>query len=471
VLHELADLPIISASFVTAAAVTPLALLVLLGVIARRARIRTGARAASPRATAAALAAGALAGGLAGLALAWVLGDLLHLFGVVLSVPTRTWTALGGLGLGLVVVTIARSRRAVTGVGGRTPPPRRLRILHAVVAVLVAPIVVFASAVGINADLQEYPNIAAAFGISRISPLDLLSLPAPDADAGTSAAPAAPDSGTPVEGTWKAGEGLPARGRVGSVTIPGTTSGFPARDALVYLPPAALVSDAPDLPVVVAMAGQPGSPLDLVASGRIDAVLDRYASSHDGLAPIVVIPDQLGAQDANPMCVDSPLGNSATYLTVDVPSWITAHFRVLQGPRHWAILGFSQGGTCAAQIGSAHPELFGTLVDISGEVAPSRGGDTVAAAFGGSQAQYAAAFPAAIMEARAPYADSAAFFCVGEDDQQYRPEVEQVEAAAKAAGMITRMGTAAGRAHDWGAVNTCVQDALPELAERQGITR
>jgi hypothetical protein len=37
--------------------------------------------------------------------------------------------------------------------------------------------------------------------------------------------------------------------------------------------------------------------------------------------------------------------------------------------------------------------------------------------------------------------------------------------------MITRMGTAAGRAHDWGAVNTCVQDALPELAERQGITR
>ncbi|WP_116055374.1 alpha/beta hydrolase-fold protein [Clavibacter sp. 199] len=470
-LHELADLPIISASFVTAAAVAPLVLLVLLGVIARRARIRTGARAASPRATAVALATGAVVGGLAGLAVTWVLGDLLHLFGVILSVPTRTWTALGGLGLGLVVVTVVRSRRAVTGVGGRTPPPRRLRILHAVIAVLVTPVVVFASAVGINADLQEYPNLAAAFGLSRITPLDVSDLPAPEAVADPPTAPGDPDSVAPVDETWKPGENLPQRGRVGSVTIPGTSSGFPARDALVYLPPAALVSDAPDLPVVIAMAGQPGSPVDLIASGRVDTVLDRYAAAHGGLAPIVVIPDQLGAQDANPMCVDSPLGDTATYLTVDVPNWITAHLRVLQGPRHWAIMGFSQGGTCAAQIGSAHPELFGTLVDISGEVAPSRGGDTVAAGFGGSQAQYAAAFPAAIMEARTPYADSAAFFCVGEDDQQYRPEVEQVEAAAKAAGMSTRMSTAAGRAHDWGAVNACVQDALPDLAKRQGITR
>ncbi|WP_043669072.1 alpha/beta hydrolase [Clavibacter michiganensis] len=470
-LHDLADLPIISASFVTAAAVAPFVILVLLGAIARRARIRTGASAGSPRTEAVALVVGAVVGGLAGLALAWVLGDLLHVFGVILSAPTRAWTAFGGLGLGLVVVTVVRSRRAVTGVGGRTAPPRRLQVLHAVLAVLVAPLVVFASAVGINADLQEFPNIAAAFGISRISPLDVSTLPAPDAAAGAAGSDADPDSVAPVEETWTAGENLPPRGRVGSVTIPGTSSGFPARDALVYLPPAALVADAPELPVVVAMSGQPGSPLDLIASGRIATVLDRFAAAHGGLAPIVVIPDQLGAQDANPMCVDSPLGNTATYLTVDVPSWITANLRVLTGPRHWAVLGFSQGGTCAAQIGAAHPELFGTLVDISGEVAPSRGGDTVATAFGGSQAQYAAAFPAAIMEARAPYADSAAFFCVGEDDQQYRPEVEQVEAAAKAAGMSTRMSTAAGRAHDWGAVNMCVQDALPDLARRQGITR
>jgi hypothetical protein len=45
VLHDLADLPIISASFVTAATVAPVAVLVLLLVLARRARLRPGARA------------------------------------------------------------------------------------------------------------------------------------------------------------------------------------------------------------------------------------------------------------------------------------------------------------------------------------------------------------------------------------------------------------------------------------------
>jgi S-formylglutathione hydrolase FrmB len=465
-LHDLADLPIISASFVTASTVLPLVALALLLLVARRARMRTGARAASPTRSAVAILIGAFVGALAGLALAWVLGDLLDLFGVILSVPTRVWTALGGLGLGVAAVVVARSRSAVTGVGGHGAPPRRLRMLHTGLAVLIAPLVVFAAAIGINADLQEYPNIAAAFGISRISPLDVSTLPAPDA-AGPSDGT---DSTTPVSGTWRASENLPSRGRVGSVTIPGTQSGFVARDALVYLPPAALVSDAPDLPVVVAMSGQPGSPLDLIASGRVDTVLDKYAAENGGLAPIVVIPDQLGAQDANPMCVDSPLGNTSTYLTADVPAWITAHLRVLSGADHWAILGFSQGGTCAAQIGSARPDLFGTIVDISGEVAPTRGGDTVAAAFGGSQARYAAAFPAAIMESRAPYPDTAAFFCVGEVDQQYRPEVEQVEAAAKAAGMDTSMSTAAGRAHDWGAVNTCVHDIVPALSTRLGLT-
>jgi S-formylglutathione hydrolase FrmB len=467
VLHDLADLPIISASFVTASTVVPIVALALLLVIARRARIRTGARAAHPGRSARAILVGAIVGCLAGLALAWVLGDLLDLFGVILSVPTRAWTALGGLGLGVAVVVVARSRSAVTGVGGHGAPPRGLRVLHAVLAVLVAPLVVFAAAIGINADLQEYPNIAAAFGISRISPLDVSALPAPDA----AGAADGEDPTAPVAATWRASENLPARGRVGSVTIPGTQSGFAARDALVYLPPAALVSDAPDLPVVVAMSGQPGSPLDLIASGRIDTVLDKYAAANGGLAPIVVIPDQLGAQDANPMCVDSPLGNTSTYLTVDVPAWITAHLRVLPGAAHWAILGFSQGGTCAAQIGAARPDLFATIVDISGEVAPTRGGDTVAAAFGGSQATYAAAFPAAIMESRAPYPDTTAFFCVGEVDQQYRPEVEQVEAAAKAAGMDTHMSTAPGRAHDWGAVNTCVHDIMPALGQRLGLTQ
>ncbi|MBM7025855.1 alpha/beta hydrolase [Clavibacter zhangzhiyongii] len=461
-LHELADLPIISASFVTAAAIAPLVALVLLLVVARRARLRTGARPEDPRRAAVRTGIAAVAGALAGLALAFVLGDVLGLFGVSLSSGTRTWTALGGLGLALAAVALVRSRRSVTGVGGRIPPRRTERALHAALAVLVVPLVVFASAVGINADVQQYPNIAAAFGLTRVAPLDLAGLPAP-VDA--------PEADGPLEDTWAPAGALPARGRLGTMPIPATTSGFAARDALVYLPPAALVDDAPALPVVIALSGQPGAPMDLFASGRLDRAMDAYAAAHRGLAPIVVVPDQLGSPEDNPMCVDSPLGNAASYLTVDVPAWIHQHLRVQTARTGWAIMGFSEGGTCAAQLGSGHPDLFGSLVDISGEVAPTIGADTVQDAFDGSQAEYAAAFPAALMEARKPYADTTALFCSGEDDAQYRPQVEQVEAAARAAGMATRISASPGTAHDWGTVQWCVGDALPTLGTRLGLTR
>lgn len=461
-LHDLADLPIISASFVTAAAVAPLVVLVLMLVVARRARLRTGARSEDPRRTVLRTAIAAVAGALAGLALAFVLGDVLGLFGVSLSSGTRTWTALGGLGLAVAALAFARSRRSVTGVGGRTPPRRTERTLHAALAVLVVPLVVFASAVGINADVQQYPNIAAAFGLTRVTPLDLGALPSP-VDV--------PEADGPLDEAWTPGGSLPERGRLGTVTIPAATSGFAARDALVYLPPAALVDDAPALPVVIALSGQPGSPVDMFASGRLDRAMDAYAGAHHGLAPIVVVPDQLGAPEDNPMCVDSPLGNSASYLTVDVPAWIRQHLRVQPARASWAILGFSEGGTCAAQLGSGHPDLFGSLVDISGEVAPTIGADTVQDAFDGSQAEYAAAFPAALMEARQPYADTTALFCAGADDAQYRPQVEQVEAAARAAGMTTRISASPGTAHDWGTVQWCVGDALPTLGARLGITR
>ncbi len=158
-LHDLEDLSLLSASTVTATTLAPVIGLVLLAVVARRARQTTGARAADPRRTAGELALGALLGALGGLALAFVLGDVMDLFGVVLSLPTRGWTAIGGTGLGILVVAVVRSGRSVTGIGGTGRPARRIRVLHRVLAVLVVPLVVLTSAIGINADLQEYPNV------------------------------------------------------------------------------------------------------------------------------------------------------------------------------------------------------------------------------------------------------------------------------------------------------------------------
>ncbi len=98
--------------------------------------------------------------------------------------------------------------------------------------------------------------------------------------------------------------------------------------------------------------------------------MDALATIDRGLAPIVVVPDQLGPRSANPMCVDGKLGNSRTYLTRDVPAWITSHLKVQTAAAAWTIGGFSQGGTCAIQLGAGDPSRFGNLIDVSGEGRP-----------------------------------------------------------------------------------------------------
>nr|WP_228495242.1 alpha/beta hydrolase-fold protein [Clavibacter sp. VKM Ac-2873] len=457
---------LISPSFVAVGTLAPLLLLALLAALARRGRRVRGAQARSPRWTVAHLAAGALVGSVLGLLLGWLVSDVLVSFGFGLSVPTRAWIAVGMAELGVAIVVIVLSRRSVTGVGGRAAPPRGLRILHQTLAVLLAPVALLSGAIGINSDVEEYPNIAAAFGLVRVGPLDLADIPGPLSTPGSEAA-------TSAGGAAGAGgrEGQPLRGRSGTVSIPGTESGFSARDAIVYLPPAALVPDAPELPVVIAFAGEPGAPLDLIVSARLDRILDGYAEEHQGVAPIVVIPDQLGAHDANPMCVDSPIGNSASYLTQDVPAWIRSHLRVLDDPTHWGVMGFSQGGTCAAQLGASRPDVFGGLLDIAGELGPYAGPTTVDVAFAGDQAAYEAAFPQNILARNAPYATMTALFCVGDQDQKFRPAAEALHAAAEAAGLDSRLHLVSGSAHDWRTVRECVKDAFPTLAQHLAVAR
>lgn len=399
---------------------------VLLAII-----LLTGRRTVRARVTMLLVASG---GALVAYGLAWVLGDVLDVFGIELTPVTRAWAAIGFAGTALGVAAMVRTR------------PWRI-----VVASLAIPVFLVIGAIGVNQDFGEFATVRAALGISPYP--SFAALPAAH---GTTA-------------TWQRPSDLPNDGRVERVDIPATTSGFPHRDALVYLPPAALTAHPPALPVVEAFSGQPGEPADLFASAGIAGILDRFSAAHQGLAPIVVVPDQLGAPDDNPMCVDGPLGNSASYLTADVPAWITAHLPVSSERSDWFIAGFSQGGTCSIQLGAAHPERYGGILDISGEVVPSIGPTTIAQGFGGSAAAYEAASPSAILAAHAPYADTEAIFGYGSDDSRFGPGVRRVAAMAEAAGMRTSTFVSDGTAHDWHTVHTVFTRALPVIAARFGL--
>ena len=380
-------------------------------------------------------------GAVLGWVIAWLVSDVWDSFGVALSLPTRLWfTAAVALMFLALVNLFARSW------------------WRKVVAALSVVIFALMGGVGINADIGEFPALGQVFGKTIIPPLSahfLASLRA---------------HGTPAQ--WTRPENLRFTGRVGTVEIPGTVSHFDARPAIIYLPPAALASNAPVLPVLIMMSGQPGAPSNIVTSGALPSIADAYAKEHRGLAPIVVVPDQLGDPEANPMCVDSPLGHSATYLTVDVPQWIRSHLHVLAGPTGWAIGGFSQGGTCSIQLGAGHPELFGNILDISGQVAPHRGSiaATVRDAFAGSQASYDQASPLSLLTAGAPFPrHTLAIFAVGAKDTKFAPGAAIVARAASAAGMEVHSLVSPGTAHDWHTVQYALTRAIPLLGAEWGL--
>jgi S-formylglutathione hydrolase FrmB len=184
----------------------------------------------------------------------------------------------------------------------------------------------------------------------------------------------------------------------------------------------------------------------------------------------VVIPDQLGAKGSNPMCVDSPLGHAATYIAVDVRRWILAHLPVSQARAAWTVAGFSEGGTCAIEFGAGYPSLFGSLVDVSGQLRPLNGSvaHTIRTGFGGSVARYHRESPLGLLAAQR-FPQTRALFAAGALDTRYSPMMHRVAAAARAAGMTVTTEEVPGGAHNWHMASAGLAWGMQELVPWWGL--
>lgn len=396
-------------------------------------------------------ARGAVGGGLVGLLACWVVGDLLNAFDVRLTDVTRMWVAFAFAGLGLAAVGLVQ--------GGRG---RR------VLAVVLVPLALLVPALGVNVDYAAYPTLNA---LVQTDPFPALDLGAETGGVGgavaAGSAGSAGTTGTRAADRWVPPGTMPATGLVGTVRIPGRESGFPARPAVVYLPPAARTADPPPLPVIVSLSGQPGSPSDMFTAGGLATTLDAYAAAHHGIAPIVVSADQLAVPGHNTMCVDSTIGNAATYITRDVPDWITSHLRVTTDRRGWGLVGFSQGATCAMQFLAGHPDRFSAALAISSEPQPIDRSPQNSAdeAFSGSLRRWRAAAPGALMAANRPYPDSSVWLTAGSTDGEFVRSARHLGSAARAAGIRTTVASAPGSGHDWNTVQWSVSTELPHEAD------
>ena len=339
----------------------------------------------------------------------------------------------------------------------------RYRWVGRAVGVLAAVAVLLGAAQSVNAYYRSYPTLRTAL---RLPPADQVAF----ADIPTQAPLVVAARGRPLDAAWTPPPDMPDTGAVTQVDLPGVASGFPARQAWLYLPPAYLASPRAELPVLVLLAGQPGEPRNWFDGGMLAARMDAYAADHNGLAPVVVVPDILGSTTANPLCLDSRLGNVATYLRVDVPTWIRAHLKVNPDPRTWAIGGLSAGGTCSLQMAVNAPHDYPTFVDISGQDEPTLGdrGRTVQAAFGGDDAAFAAVNPLDVL-AVTRFPDSAGLLVAGADDPRYLPQAQRVRDAAAAAGIDVRLTVLPG-GHAFDVWGPGLSEALPWLGTRLGLT-
>ncbi|RFA06534.1 hypothetical protein B7R54_19410 [Subtercola boreus] len=387
---------------------------------------------------------GLLGGVLLGTAMKLLLVDGLNLFGGPVSETVTALFIIGCGALGMTLSGLYKSRwpRKAGSLGG-------------------ALIIALTLTLAINATYGLNPTVAAFLHINTDPAAALVAANPPATSAQTQ----------PPLSSWSPPPDMPAHGTTGQLAdanaIPNPASGFPARNAEIYYPPAALVKNPPALPFLLMMMGQPGDP----TAKNIAAVLDQIAANHHGLAPIVIVADQLSDPTKDPLCLDTALGKAETYLMKDVTSWARSHLNILPNPAAWTIAGYSNGGQCANYFGAKYPALWGNILDVSGiEYAGAEQSTTVLKQiFAGNQQAYDAVKPAHIMAATR-YADSTAIYTAGEKDAALVDVQQRMAHAASSAGITTHYVTIPGADHGVTALDGGLTAGFKLLYPRLGLS-
>jgi len=396
-------------------------------------------------------------GGVVAVLLWFFLVRVFNVFGMGLVPVAYAWLGAACAAVGIALVNLWKTR------------PARRSLAAASVLLFVA-----TGALGINAGYGLDRTLGALLGVNVLPPIALDPAGPPSTlVAGTGSNPGSrgdpnPDrAGRVLWQTWNPPADIPAAGNTGSQVIPNAVSGFRSRPAGIYLPPAALVPDAPALPLVIMLMGQPGNP----DPEYIAATLDREASRHGGLAPIVIVADQLGDPSVDPLCLDTArYGNAETFLTRDVVGWAAANLNVTHDHRYWTIAGYSNGGQCAISLAAKHPDIWSNVIDISGESFPGSEvqDQTLKDVFGGSQAAYDAQKPVNLLAGHR-YPGTFAIFTSGAEDPGVAAGQRMLVGAAQDAGMTALYAEIPGVGHAVGALNGGLDAGFDALYPRLGL--
>ena len=155
-------------------------------------------------------------------------------------------------------------------------------------------------------------------------------------------------------------------GRISTAFLPGPWIGGTRSAAQVdiYLPPG-YGSPGVRYPVVY----EAHYPLDKwTSSMQLPAVLDALITSGSIPPEIFVFASTGGGPYADSECADSYDGREwfNRYVATTLVSFIDGHYPTIATPAARSLMGFSQGGYCAAALLFRHPDVFGQAISLSG---------------------------------------------------------------------------------------------------------
>lgn len=199
------------------------------------------------------------------------------------------------------------------------------------------------------------------------------------------AAQGTPGGGVPAPGP---GSGPGVAGRLLQVTIRGQRTGLSSGTGYVYLPPQYFrpAYARTRFPVVLTLTGYPGVAKQLVTRLAVPATVAGLLAAGQIRPAVYVMLNVSPLLPLDTECTDIPAGPQVeSFFAQDVPDAIEQRFRVSTGAAGWGVLGYSEGGYCAAKLAMMYPGRFSAAVSMAGYYTAS-GGHGIASMWGGSLA-------------------------------------------------------------------------------------
>jgi enterochelin esterase-like enzyme len=146
------------------------------------------------------------------------------------------------------------------------------------------------------------------------------------------------------------------------------------RKVYVYLPPQYFRPSFQNsrFPVLELIHGFPGNPQNWITVLSVNSTLNSMVSQGTAKPAVLVMPDANGGRGISLQCLNQWHGpEDDTFLSQDLPDYISSQLRVQPPGRGWGIAGYSEGGFCAANMGLQHGNVFSYAAVLSGYFKPT----------------------------------------------------------------------------------------------------